>query len=149
MRYADACVRNQTVENLLYVREFLHLVMKEEHLAAPVEFVVDDAPDLSLVEKDNFRLHRDTVRRRGVDYAEVPRTQKRELQGPGDRGGGQGEGIHRSLYLPEALLGGNPEFLLFIYHQQAQVLEIEAASKYLVGADNDIYLAGGNPVLDV
>ena len=31
------------MENLMDGRQFFHLVMKEEYLSSPVEFVVDDA----------------------------------------------------------------------------------------------------------
>lgn len=44
-------------------RQFLYLVVDEKQLAAAVEFIVYDAPDLILVEKDDFCLGRDPVRR--------------------------------------------------------------------------------------
>ena len=51
--------------------EFLHLVVQEEYLPSPVEFVIDDALYLLLVEKDDFSLDRYAVRRRGIDDGKV------------------------------------------------------------------------------
>ena len=85
---ANLGVRHQAVEYFLDMGEFLDLVVQEEYLPAAVEFVVDDALYFRFLEEYDFGLHRNAVRRRGVDDAEVAGAQQRELQGAGDGGGG-------------------------------------------------------------
>ena len=147
MRRAYPGIRHETVEDDLYVRQFFHPVVQEEHLPAAVQLVVYDAFHLLLVEEDYLRLHRDAVGRRGVDDAEVACAEKRELQGSGNGGRRQGESIHRGLELAEFFLGRDAELLLLVYYQQAQVLEFEAVAQYLVGADYDVRLACGDLLL--
>ena len=42
--------------------------MEEKYLSAPVEFIFQDALDFFLVEKDDFGLNRNAVRRGRIDY---------------------------------------------------------------------------------
>ena len=76
VRDADLHVGNEPVQDVVDGREFFHLVVQEEDLAAPVEFVADDALDFLLVEQDDFRLDWNPVRRRRADDAEVAGAQE-------------------------------------------------------------------------
>lgn len=51
MSYTDFHVRYEPVQDLMDRRQFLNLVVDEKQLAAAVEFIVYDAPDLILVER--------------------------------------------------------------------------------------------------
>ena len=68
MCHAYLHVRHQAVEDFLNGTQLLHFVVKEENLASAVEFIIDYALYLFLVEEDNLRLDRDTVWWRGLDY---------------------------------------------------------------------------------
>ena len=81
MGHADFHVRNQPVQDILNSRKFFHFVVQEKQLTATIEFIVDDALDFLLIEKDNFRLDGNTVGRRSLDNGKVPCTEQRELQG--------------------------------------------------------------------
>ena len=85
MGHADPHIRNEAVEDIVDRRQFFHLVMEEEDLAAPVQLIIDNALDLLFIEKDDFRLDRNPVRWRRVDDGQVPRPEQRKLQGPGNR----------------------------------------------------------------
>ena len=64
-------VRNQPMQDIVNGREFFHLVMQEEDLSAPVQLVMEDALDFLFVEKDDFRLDGNPVRRRRIDDGKV------------------------------------------------------------------------------
>ena len=63
------------------------------------------------------------VGRRGVQQGEVPDPGQAHLQGPGDRRGGQGEHVDVGAQLLDGLLVVDPEALLLVDDQQAEVLE--------------------------
>ena len=68
MCHAYLHVRHQAVEDFLNGTQLLHFVVKEENLAAAVQFIVYNALYLFLVEEDNLSLNRDAVWRRSLDY---------------------------------------------------------------------------------
>ena len=74
--YAYLHVGHEAVEYLIDGIKLLDPVVQEEQLSSAVEFVVYYALYLLLVEKYDFGLHRNAVRRGSVDYAEVPRPEK-------------------------------------------------------------------------
>ncbi len=93
-----------------------------------------------LVKDHHFRMHRLTVGRRRVDDAEVARAHERELQGARNGRGGERERIYRSLALTQLFLCGYAEFLLLIYHQQAEVFKLHVLAKKAMRADDDVHL---------
>ena len=129
--------------------KFLYPVMQEEHLAAPVELVVDDALDFVLVKEDNFRLDGNAVGRRCLDDGQVAGAQKRKLQRTRDGRCRERKGIHRMLELAQLFLGTHAEFLFFVNNQQAQVLEFEAVGKDFVRAYQNVYLPFFQAFFDV
>ncbi len=78
------------------------------------------------------------VGRRGVEEGEVPDPGQAHLQGAGDRGGGEGQHVHVGAQLLDGLLVVDPEALLLVDDQQAQILELEIARQQPVGADDDV-----------
>ena len=119
----DSHVRNQSLENLTDGRQFLNLVVKEENLSSTVEFVVDDALYLILVEEDYFSLCGNPVRGRGVDDRKIPCTQKRKLESPRNRCRSQRQHIHVFLHLLDLFLVGHAKALLLVNDQKTQILK--------------------------
>ena len=76
MRYAYFHIRYKPVQDIMDGLKFLHPVMDEEYLSSSVEFIAYDLLDLIMVKKHYFRLYRNPVRRRSIDYRKVARTQK-------------------------------------------------------------------------
>ena len=99
MSHTNLHVRHKPVQNLVNRRKFLHFIMYEEELSATVEFIIDYAPDLILVEQDYLGLRRNPVRRGSVDDGQIPGPEQRELQGTRNRGGRQSQSVHRGLHL--------------------------------------------------
>ena len=124
---------SEPLEDFVYTLEFLHFVVQEEHLAAPVELVVDDASDFLLVEKYYLGLDRNAVGRGSVDDAQVPGAEQGELEGSRDGSCAQGECVDRRFDATELLLGANSELLLLVYYQKAQILEFKLFTQYLMG----------------
>ena len=149
MRDTYLHIRHQPVENFIYGIQFLHLVVKEEYLASPVQLVIYYALYLLFVEKDYFGLCGYPVGRRGVNYRKVPGAEKGELKGPWYRGGGQSEGIHRRFQLTEFLLCRHSELLFLIYDQKPKVLELKTFPQHLVGTYHYVEIAGLQPGLYV
>ena len=114
--------------------------MKEEYLSAAVQFIITDTPYLGLVEEYYLCLDGDTVGRRSVYYAQVAGTEKRELERPRNRSGGEGEGVYVRFQLTEFFFGAYTEFLLFVDYKKSQVLEFKSGSEYFVGTNENINL---------
>jgi hypothetical protein len=86
----------------------------------------------------DLRLHRVPVGRGRVDDGKVPRPHHRELQGPRDRCGGEGERVHIHPHLTDLLFCCHAEFLFFVDDQQAEVFEFNILAQDPVGADQDV-----------
>ena len=134
-------IRNQPVEYVVYAIQFLNPVVQEEYLSVAVQFVIDYAAYLFLVEEYDFGLNGNPVRRGSVYYGKVPGSQERELEGSRNRSGSKGQGVDRLLQLTELFLGTYSELLLLIYYQQAQILELECGIQKFVGAYDYVYAA--------
>ncbi len=145
----DAHVRYQPVQDVVDGRQFLHFVVQEENLSAPVQFVIDDALDFLLVEQDDLRLDGNPVRRRSIDDGQVAGAEERELKGPGNRGRRQGKGIDRCLEVAEFLLRAHTELLFFVDDQQAQILEFKPGPEDFVRPDQNVYLPFFQLLLDI
>ena len=141
--HADAGVGQQAVQDVVDRGQFLHLVVQEEHLAAAVQFVVDYAAYLILVEEYYFGLDGDAVGRGCLDYGQVAGAEQAELQGARNGGGGEREGIDADLQLAEFFLGAHAELLLFVDNQQAEIPEGEASAEEFVRAYYYVYLPFG------
>ena len=60
-------IRYDAVQDIIDGLQFLHFVVQEKDLSAAVQFIVYDALEFRLVEKDDFRLYRDSVGWRRID----------------------------------------------------------------------------------
>ena len=112
--------------------------MQEEHLATPVQFIIDDTLDFLLVEQNDFRLDGNAVGRRRLNDGKVTGAQQGELQGARNGRGSESKGIHRTLELTQFFFGRYAEFLLFIDNQQAQVLEFKAITQDFMRTYQDV-----------
>ena len=62
--HADTHIGYEPVQYILYSGQFLHSVMQEEHLSATLELVLYYGTYFLLLEQDNLRLNRNSIRRR-------------------------------------------------------------------------------------
>ena len=105
--------------------DVLHPVVQVINLAAPAQLPADGLSDDGPLMLHHIGLHRLAVVGRLLDGAHVPDAGQGHVQGPGDRGGGQGQGVHLLGPLPELLLVGHAEALLLVDDQQAQVVKFQ------------------------
>ena len=82
-------------------------------------------------------------RRRRVDHRQVADAGQRHLQGPGDGAGGQGEDVDPVGQGLDRLLVADPEPLLLVHHQQAQLLEGDVPAEEAVGPHHHVHRAVG------
>src|SRR5690606_11193274 len=120
-----------------------HTVVNVEDLPLTEELASDGGGHCLLVVGADIGENRVTVFGRGPDVRDVPDAGEGHLQGPRDRGGGQGEDVDAYLETLQPVLGGDTESLLLIDDEQAQVLEGYVVRQETVGADHEVDLAGG------
>ncbi len=119
--------------------------MQEERLPAAVVLAQDGAPDELLLVLPDVRAHRPATLRRGLDHGDVAQPRQRHLQRAGDRGGRHRDHVHLQLELAQQLLLLDPEALLLVDHEQAEVLRAHVAREHAVGADQDVHATLGEP----
>ncbi len=83
------------------------------------------------------------VLRRSLDDGEIADSGKRHVERARNRGRGEGQGVDAVPEPLEPFLVGDPEPLLLVDHQKAQVGEGHVLRKQAVGSDDDVDLARG------
>ena len=126
----------------------LHPRYHVEDLAAPVELLADRTADGLLILGGQVGLDRTAQGRRRGDQAHLPHPRKAHVKRPRDWRGTQGEHVDVFAQGFDLFLLVDAETLLFIDHQQSQLLEAGALAQQLVGADDDINGAIGQPFAD-
>ncbi len=116
--------------------------MDVEDLAAAGDLAHDRIADQAVAVLNHVRLDREPVFGRGFDDAHVPHAPQGHVQRPRDRSRGQRQRVHRLAPLLDPLFLGNPEPVLFVNHQQAQVVEGDVLRQQPVGADDDVDAPG-------
>ncbi len=126
----------------------LHPVVDVEHLALAEHLPPDRRRHRLLVVGPDIGEDRVAIDRRGPDVADLADPGQRHLQGPRDRGGGEGEHVDRGAQPLDLVLGRHPEPLLLVDDEQSQVTEPDVAGQETVGGDDDVDRAVGEPVDD-
>ena len=119
--------------------------MKVIHLTAPIQLPADGLGDNTPVVLQHVGLHRLAILRRLLDGAHIPDAGQRHVQRPGDRCGGQRQGVYLLHPLPQLLLVGDAEALLLVDDKQSQILELQILVQQLVGADQQVDAARLHP----
>ena len=117
--------------------------MDEEDLAAAAQLPADGVADDLLVEFGDVGPDRLPLLGRGLDDAQIPDPGQRHLQGAGDGGRGEGQGVDIGPQPFELFLVGHAEAVLFVDHQQPEVFEDQVLLQEAVGADDQVHLSLG------
>ena len=120
-----------------------------EGLAAAVALAQQRLAHDDRVERRDEGAHRQAVDRRRGDDRQLAHAGERQLQGARDRRRGQGQHMHLGAQRLELLLVRDAEMLLLVDDEQAEVLELDRLAEQRVGADHDVDLAVGEPLLDL
>ena len=118
-------------------------VVEEVNLAAAFEFADDGVAHGAFVVGADGGLDGLAVGRRGLDEGHVAGSHEREVEGAGDRGGGEGEDVDESEAVLEDFLVLHAEALLLVDDDEAEVFEFDVVAEEAVGADDDVDGAGG------
>ena len=123
-----------------------HPVVDVEHLALAQQLAADRLPHRPVVVLADVGEDRHPIGRRRVEQREVADAGERHLQRARDRRGSEREHVDAGLQLLDLLLVAHAEALLLVHHQQAEVLEHDVVGQEPVGADDDVDLAGAQPL---
>ncbi len=116
----------------------LDLVEDVVDLAAPGELLLDRPGHQVRVEGGHDGVDGQPVLGRRLDQADVPQPGERHVERPGDGRGGEGQDVDRRLHLLDLLLVLDPEALLLVDDEQAQVAEGHVLGEKPVRADDDV-----------
>ena len=138
-----AGIRHQTAYHSLKLIQAFYAVVHEKDLAVARQFEIDGFGNNVVAQRIDRSYDRITVRGRRVYRRKVAGTHQRELQSTGNRRGTHGQSVDIHLHLLQFFLDCDPEFLLFVDHKQAQILEFHIFAYELVGTDNNVDFAVG------
>ena len=113
-------------------------VVDVEDLAAPIELAEDRVADETRGRLGDPRLDRQPVLGRRLDDGQVADPGQGQVERPRDRRGRQRQDVDLAAELLEPLLGGHPEPLLLVDHDEAEVLEPDVLAEQPVRADDDV-----------
>ncbi|MEY4103892.1 MAG: hypothetical protein RL461_1094, partial [Planctomycetota bacterium] len=117
-------------------------VVHPEHLAAAREFARDREPQALLAEGNHLGHDRAAVGRRRGEAADVAQAEHGHVQRARDRRGAEREHVRREPELEQPLLVLDPEALLLVHDDQAEVAEGHVLRQQPVRTDDDVDLAG-------
>ena len=100
-------------------------VVDVEDLPAAVELAQDRVADEPGRRLGDAGLDRQPVLGRRLDDRQVADPGEGQVERPRDRRGRQGQDVHLALELLEPLLGGHPEALLLVDHDQPEIAEAD------------------------
>ena len=113
-------------------------IVYKKHLTAAVYFVINRLFDDVFAKNPHFGVDGLAVGWRGANNREVAGRHQGKLQGAGDWGSSQSQGIHIDLEIAQFFLGSHPEFLLLIDDQQAQIFKFHLLIQQGVGANDEV-----------
>ena len=140
---------HQALQLLPALVDRLHPVVDEEHLTVAVDLAKDDLTEARLLEHRHLGVHRGAPLRRLHEARDVACPEKGEVQRARDRGRGQGEDVHHTAQLLEALLVRHPEALLLVDDDQPQILEADVLREESVRPDQNVELPVARALEDV
>ena len=111
--------RHEFLDHLLYIIYCLHAVVKEEDLPAALHFAQNGLPYQLHVELRNNRRHRQAVRRRRHDRAQIADAGNAEIQRSRDRRRRHRQNVQIGPQLLQTLFVRHAETLLLIDDQQS------------------------------
>ena len=115
-----------------------HPVVHEEHLALTQELASDGLGDSPLVGLPDIGQDRSTVGGGRRDHRQIPDPRQCHLQGARDRAGGQGEHVDPCRHPLDRLFVRDPEALLFVDDQEAEILEVDVLGQESVRPDDHV-----------
>ena len=126
--------------------DVLHAVVHHEHLATARKFVADGGRQHHVVALQEFCLYRQAVHRGRIDKRNVAHARHAQVQRTRNRCSAHTERINRHAELAQLFLLLHAKLLLFVNHEQAQVLELVLFVQECMRTDDNVNLPFGNPL---
>ena len=123
--------------------DVLDAVVHVEHLALAQQLPPDRLGGGGLLELADVGQDRPAGGRRGVDHRQVADPGEGHLERARDGAGGQGQHVHPLGHGLDRLLVADPEPLLLVDDQQAELLEGDVLAEQAVGPDHHVDRAVG------
>ncbi len=136
-------IRQQLRELPCHALDAVHVVVQEVDLAAAVELTQAGLLDQGVVPLADEGLYRQPPCRWRGDNGQVPHARQGHVQGARDRRRGEGENVDAGAQALELLLLAHAEAVLLVEDHQPEVVIAHRGLEQLVGADDDVHLAGG------
>ncbi len=145
----DLRFRDETPQQVSNGEDGFDAVVHEVDLAAARQLVPDGALDHRRIELHHVRLNREPVLGRRLDNRHVADADERHVQRPRNRRRGHRQHVDPPSHLLDALLMGDAKPLLFVDHEQAEVLELHVLGQESMRADDDVDFARGEAGKDL
>ena len=142
MRHLDARLRDERVEARGHLVDRDHAVVQEERLSAARELPADGRADRRVGVARDVRLGGDALARGRAQEREVARAGHGEVERARDGRRAHRQHVGRRAQALEELLVPDPEALLLVDDDEAEVVELHLARKDRVRADDDVRRAG-------
>ena len=139
----DAGLGHQTTQLLGALFDGFHAVVHPEHLTLAQQLAANGFGSHTIVVRGHVRTNRLAIGRWRVEERHVANTDQAHLQRARNRRCRQGEYVHVGAHHLDGLLVLHAEALLFIHHQQAEVLETNVFLQQSVGSNHHVDLTRG------
>ena len=140
---ADADARHQFLNGGRAHVNAVHAIVDEINLAAARYLLFDGGANQIVAVVRHHGVDGQAILGRRFDHGHVAQAGQRHVQRARNRRGAHGEHVHVVLELLDALFVPNAEALLFVDHQQTQILEFHVLRKNAMRADDDVDFAFG------
>ncbi len=124
-----------------------HPVVQEKHLPSAIQLALDHIADQPFVVGGQNRFDRQTVVRRSLNSAHVPRARQRQVKRARDGRRAEREHVHHRAQHLEPLLVHHAKPLLLVNNDQAKVFERDVVLQQPMRANHDVHRAA-RQVLD-
>ena len=145
----DLHLRHVLVEEILDAGEVLDPRHDVERLSAAVAFAQQRLADHQGIVRRHEGAHREAIDRGRGNDREIAHAGQRQLQRARDRRGAQRQHVHLGAQLLQPFLVADAKVLFLVDDQQAEIPELDRLAEQRVGADDDVDIAIGQPLLDL
>ncbi len=143
MAHAHADARHQILNGRRAHVNAVHAIVDEINLAAARDLLLDGGANQLVAVMRHHGVDGQAILGRRLDHRHVAQSGQRHVQRARNRRRAHGEHVHVVLELLDALLVAHAEALLFVHHQQAEILEHDVLRKDAMRADDDVHFALG------
>ena len=137
----DASLRHECLNRIGNAPKIRDAIVDDERLTLACELTLQCLLNSSLIPRNHLRHNCATIRRRRCQGRDIAQSEHRHVQRSRDRRRAECQDIRCDSKLKQALFVFNSEALLFIDHDEPEILESHILRKNAVRADEDVDIA--------